>query len=156
MFKIHAGLVANGSILFSRHLGVQTGPEMEREIAKVLATFDDHAVLPQIVDLSHLRGSELDFKSSRPLARSVLRHVRTRPKTPKRVGIFAPNETFYGLTRIYSTLLELADENVEAMGFRTETETLAFLERPETRLSQLEGFDKVGPLPPPDFASVPL
>ncbi|WP_425101255.1 hypothetical protein [Tropicibacter sp. S64] len=154
MFEIHGGLVANGTILFTRQIGVHTQPELRLGILRVVSTFKDHPLLPEIVDLSAIRDSELNFRTSNALVDTILPHIeppRTSPK--KRIAMYAPSGTMFGMARIYASLLEAKDTNIECMVCRTEAEALAYLDRPETGFAELEGFDRVGPLPPLESAS---
>ncbi|MFW2545023.1 hypothetical protein ACN2XU_20520 [Primorskyibacter sp. 2E107] len=149
MLEIHGGLVANGTILFTRHIGLHTPAAMQREILRVVQTFSNHAALPEIVDLSELTGTEMEFRSSNTVTDAILRHIEPpAPAEKKRVAIYAPSDTIYGMARVYTSLLELKNANVEAMPCRTAAEALSFHELPETCFEHLEGYDRIGPLPP--------
>lgn len=147
MFTLHAGLVADGSILFTRQIGHQTRALLDREIAHLDAVFEGHAWLPEIVDLSTVTQSDLDFQSIRGVVRITCETARPLAEG-KKIALFSPGDLLFGLSRIHTALVEMSGTQVESAVFRTESELLDWLGRPERSFAELEGFDRVGPLPP--------
>ncbi|WP_425074478.1 hypothetical protein [Sagittula sp. S175] len=146
MFEFHAGLVCNGEILFTRHFGHQTLERILFEIRRLSALEPGHSTLPEIVDLSPVERSDLDFAKMQAIVRLTAETARPGPDG-KKIAVLAPLDVSYGLTRIHATLLEMSGSNVTSAVFRTEAEVLDWLGRPERAFADLEGIDRVAPLP---------
>ncbi|MEL7088169.1 MAG: hypothetical protein AAGL98_06950, partial [Planctomycetota bacterium] len=71
------------------------------------------------------------------LARKVCQASDLPAGGHKRIGIFAKDDTSFGMARMFSTLIELEAGSVIAEVFRAEDEALTFLNRPERRIADL-------------------
>ena len=146
MFELHAGLVAGESILFTRQIGIQTARALENEVARLALLIKEHPVLDEIVDLSRVEHTDFDFHSIRRLVRITCQNAKPEDG-PKRIALYAPHDTLYGVGRIYGSLMDFDDGKVRAGVFRAQDELLEWMDRPERSFDTLEGYANVGPLP---------
>lgn len=95
---------------------------------------------PELVDLSRVTRSDVSFDSLRRFAR-ILDTELIDPLRPRRIAVFAPGDTIYGVSRMTTTLINLSPGGTTSEAFRTEAEALAWLGRTERRIRDLPGFD---------------
>jgi hypothetical protein len=145
MFELQACLVAQGHILFTRQIGVQTPEGIVREIRKLSKRYPEHAYLSEIVDLSALKGSKMNFASIQQVVQMTCDTAHPQG-SGKKIAVFAPDDISYGLTRMHASWLEIASKQIVSAAFRTEVEVLDWLERPERSFAELQGIERLAPV----------
>ncbi len=99
--------------------------------------------LPELVDLSGVTETDMDFHGMRRISHEVGSQGISAIRK-KMIAVYAPQDTLFGMARMFATLTELHQGNVRAAAFRTEVDSLAWLGRTETRFIDIPGFTFVG------------
>ncbi|MFZ7093389.1 hypothetical protein [Primorskyibacter sp. 2E233] len=95
--------------------------------------------IPELVDSSRVLSTDLDYASMRAVVRAAIDKDKGLTTT-KRISFFAPDDTNFGMARMFCTITDTAPEPIEAGAFRTEAEALGFVGRIETRLAEIPGY----------------
>ncbi|WGW02451.1 hypothetical protein [Tropicibacter oceani] len=140
--SVRARIIANDSLVFLRFTGVQDLQMAMEELKAMRALPAYRPGLPELADLSAVTRTGLDFNAMRTLVHDVT-SLGVDPQREKRIAIFAPQDTLYGMARMFSTLTELEPGNVRGAAFRTQGECLEWLGRPERDFADIPGYDLV-------------
>ncbi len=138
--QVQVVVIANGELVFLRFAGQQTVRKALTGLQEMQALPGYRPGMPELADLSAITENDLDFHAMRRLAHESCT-VGVTPERRKRIALYAPQDSVYGMARMFSTLVELASGNAEAAAFRTEQEALSWLNRPEKRMVDIPGYD---------------
>lgn len=122
-------------LVYKRWYGVVDFDQFERNIARYVADAHYRPGRRELVDHSGIT----EFNISSKLVRSMLRRVNEQNPdfaVQTHTVIFSPNETMFGLGRMYQLLAELAD-GIRVEVFQDEAEAMAALELPHTTIADL-------------------
>ncbi len=122
-------------LLFARWHGRVDFEQFEQNFVRYLGDAHYRPGRPELIDHSGI--TEMDINLN--YVKSILRQVNEQaPGTlvKTRTVLYSPNETVYGIGRMYQTLADMAD-GIQVEVYQTEREALDALELPHSSIEQL-------------------
>ncbi len=122
-------------LLYARWHGMINFEQFEQNFIRYLTDAHYRPGRPELIDHSGIT----EFDINHNLVRTILRQVNEQAPgaiVKTHTVIYSPNETIYGLGRMYQILAEMA-EGIEVEVFREEKEALAALSLDYTSIDDL-------------------
>ncbi|WP_417209883.1 hypothetical protein [Antarctobacter sp.] len=141
--RVDVGLISDGELAFLRFRGAQSVRGTLEALAMMRALPGYCPGLPELVDLSGITETNLDFHGMRRISHEAGSRGISATRI-KMIAVYAPQDTLYGMARMFATLTDLHQGNVRAAAFRSEIDSLAWLGRSETRFIDIPGHAVVG------------
>lgn len=122
-------------LLYARWYGEVDFDQFQASFGQYLDDANYRPGRPELIDHSEVTGIDINFG----LVKSILRQVNAQMPgqiVTTRTVVYSPNDTVYGLGRMYQILSELAD-GIRVEVFQDEAEALAALKLPYGTIAEL-------------------
>ncbi|MEJ6390876.1 hypothetical protein [Gymnodinialimonas ulvae] len=122
-------------LLYARWSGAVNYDQFQANFVRYLQDANYRAGRPELIDLAAVTSIDINFNLVRSMVRQVNEQAPGKIVNTRSI-IYAPDETAFGIGRMYQTLAEISG-GTQVEVFRTEREAMDALELPHESIAHL-------------------